>query len=126
MSVDTICCFCHSAEEDTLHLFFRCPYVHMLWRSTINLTAGRNVSNISEVEWDLIYKATRWKSVTTFTLLFTLKVFISIIWDERNAIIFKAKRKTVMQMKESIKCALKSGIVASRIAFDPGFLDALS
>uniref|UniRef100_A0A803NZ18 Reverse transcriptase domain-containing protein n=2 Tax=Cannabis sativa TaxID=3483 RepID=A0A803NZ18_CANSA len=88
-----MCSFCHSSEETTLHLFFKCQVVRSLWfRSGWGLRSDRlNWNSLKDCgDW--------WCSLTEDNLI----VFAACVWDSlwkwRNEVIHKGRTCNVEEI----------------------------
>ena len=68
------CKFCNAMSETNLHLFFECTDINIIWKY-LKLKAGLACSKLnSGLEWESLYKETRWRSEYSYELLLILKV----------------------------------------------------
>uniref|UniRef100_A0A803QLX3 Reverse transcriptase domain-containing protein n=1 Tax=Cannabis sativa TaxID=3483 RepID=A0A803QLX3_CANSA len=88
-----LCSFCHSSEETTLHLFFKCQVVRSIWfRSGWGLRSDRlNWNSLKDCgDW--------WCSLTEDNLI----VFAACVWDSlwkwRNEVIHKERTCNVEEI----------------------------
>jgi hypothetical protein len=88
------CIFCNQDVETTEHLFFACPALQYLMDKISIITGFNFTCSTSRIQWSLIYKATKWRNVQGRVLAVCLKVCMSVIWRERNAIIFDKVKRT--------------------------------
>lgn len=101
-----MCPFCEMYEESADHLFFECPALKILI-NCISSTTGYNLSSgSSSIVWSIIYKATRWRSARSRVLVVSLKIYMRLIWKERNAVVFDTQRKKLEDLWNEVKAAI--------------------
>ena len=103
MAVDHICVICNMHAETVEHLFFDCPALKFLL-NCISFTTGYNFSSgSSRLVWSIIYKATRWRCDRIRLFVVCMKIYMRIIWKERNAIVFDKQRKSMVVLWNEVK-----------------------
>lgn len=75
----------------------------------------------SRNEWYNIFKASRWKSSATVTLLIVLKIFLHVIWTERNLRVFNATKNSKAKLYALTIKDNKNGLINSCFDLEFGF-----
>ena len=97
------CLFCDNETETTHHLFLQCTYTMMLFDKMMQHAGCNLLSSLRAVDLDMIYKATRWRTMKARCLTICLKKYMSIVWLERNLICFEKKRRDGHVLWEVLK-----------------------
>lgn len=74
--ISVSCSLSKAAEETTAHLYSECEFSCFIWNGVLNLFENRWVAPISDDEWFLILKATRWKCFMTSCTSIALKLVV--------------------------------------------------
>lgn len=118
ISVSATYILCSSAVEDIHHLFFKCSFTHFIWAKIKTRGGYGNAMRNNKIEWMNICNATRWKQQSTYELLIMVKVIVTVIWKERNSIIFNHKNRNRMQIYYEICRQIHALITMSTFPFD--------
>ena len=100
------CLFCEIEEETTDHIFFECPALHNLLFHLGGKTGTYLTGHTSIIQWNIILKATKWRTVESRVLTVCLKVFVAVIWRERNLRVFENVRRNDMVLWTDMKCSI--------------------
>lgn len=117
------CVFCSNFPKTTHHLFFECSYNLILLRKMMQLAGSKLLSNLRPIDLDMIYKATRWRTLKARCLTFCLKKYMNIVWVERNMIRFEKKRRDGEALWKILKHEIYIAMMALPI-FPAALLDA--
>ena len=93
ITVDDICTFCHASKEDIMHLFFKCPELHHIWKSLKTAAGYEAPKRYSSEEWISIYNETKWKTPYSNELLLILKV-LQLVFGRKEIIGFLIPKET--------------------------------
>ena len=64
-----------------------------IWKTSLISCGYTEMVLHGDAEWNRLFTRTRWKNATTYKLLLILKVFVHVIWEERNVRVFENKMK---------------------------------
>lgn len=92
-NVDLMCVFCNNFIEDGSHLFFDCLVTNRIWKACLFSGGFSEPILYGDAEWNRVFRKTRWKNATSYRLLPILKVYVHVIWTERNSHVFDNNMK---------------------------------
>jgi exonuclease III len=106
MNCPTWCLFCEIEDETPEHIFFECPALHVLLSKLGRISGSTLSGHTNIIQWRIIYKATKWKTDASRIITVCLKVYMAVIWRERNIRVFENTRRNENDLWNEMKSCI--------------------
>lgn len=123
MQIDGTCLHCGDELETNLHLYYKCTFLFPLWKRLLMKLGRNDTRRDSLIEWNIIYKTTRWKNKKKYFSFDCCEKYIRVVWKQKNDRLFNGKSKNENQIWNEIMQAIKDGLKFCSFPFDDSDLE---